>query len=93
VSAGPWQKYIEQAQKAASLGNLELLRAPLNLDEVATICDDFVPADLRRLVSDARNVAAADGGNKSGGEYLRGAASELREMKEEVEGMAGRMFS
>merc|ERR1719221_539407 len=84
------QKYVDQAHTSAAHGALELLRAPLSLDEVATICEDFVPADLRRLVSDARNVAAAEGGKKAGGEYLRGAASELREMKEEVEGMAGR---
>merc|ERR1712032_386206 len=82
------EKYASQAQSSASPTAPELLRPPLQLDEISTICEDFVPADLRRLVSDARNLAAADCTKKSGGEYLREAASDLREMKEEVEGMA-----
>merc|ERR1719189_2508082 len=87
------QKYVEQAQKSAVVGAPDLLRAPLDLDEVTTMCEGFVPADLRRLVSDARNIAAADAMKKSGGEYLKEAASDLREMKEEVDGIAGGMFS
>lgn len=87
------QKYVQQAQGSADPGAPELLRAPLNLDEVSTVCEDFVPADLRRLVSDARNVAAADGAKKPGGEYLKEAASQVKEMKVEVDGLAGRMFS
>jgi len=87
------QKYVDSAQKSVASGAPELLRAPLDLDEVSTVCEDFVPADLRRLVSDARNVAAADGSKKSGGEYLKQAASDLRDMKIEVDGIAGRMFT
>jgi ATP-dependent 26S proteasome regulatory subunit len=87
------QKYVEQAQNTVAPGAPELLRAPLQLDEVSTVCEDFVPADLRRLVSDARNVSAADGAKKTGGEYLKDAASDLRDMKVEVDGLAGRMFT
>lgn len=87
------QKYVDQAQGLAAQDAPELLRAPLGLDEVANVCDGFVPADLRRLVSDARSIAAADSSKKAGGEYLRDAASELREMKEEVDGITKRMFT
>eukprot|EP00930_Biecheleria_cincta_P069302 TRINITY_DN57055_c0_g1_i1.p1 TRINITY_DN57055_c0_g1~~TRINITY_DN57055_c0_g1_i1.p1 ORF type:complete len:404 (+),score=88.48 TRINITY_DN57055_c0_g1_i1:414-1625(+) len=87
------QKYVDLAQKSVAAGAPQLLKAPLELDEVSTLCEDFVPADLRRLVCDARNVAAADGAKKNGGEYLKEAASDLRDMKAEVDGIAGRMFS
>eukprot|EP00932_Pfiesteria_piscicida_P022641 SRR837773.9390.p2 GENE.SRR837773.9390~~SRR837773.9390.p2 ORF type:complete len:219 (+),score=106.84 SRR837773.9390:76-657(+) len=84
------QHYLDAAGRGAAD---ELLRAPLQLDEVVVACEDFVPADLRRLVSDARNAAAAEGARRSGGEYLREAAEDLRAMKEEVEGIVGRMYT
>jgi ATP-dependent 26S proteasome regulatory subunit len=87
------QKYVEQAQSSVAEDAPELLRAPLDLEEVSTACEDFVPADLRRLVSDARNVSAADGAKKPGGEYLKEAASQLKDMKVEVDGLSGRMFT
>lgn len=86
------QSYVERAQaieaEAASSAELEspLLREPLAIEEASAACEGFVAADLRRLVSDARNIAAADGSKKCGGEYLHKAATELRAMKEEVEG-------
>lgn len=86
-------KFVEQGQTLASPDAPALLREPLGLDEVASACDEFVPADLRRLVSDARNAAAADVARKSGNEYLKEAASDLRAMKEDVEGLVGRMYS
>merc|ERR1719343_1889057 len=71
------QHYVDTANRSASNGAAELLRAPLELEEVTMSCEDFVPADMRRLVSDARNAAAADGAKKSGGAYLKQAAMEL----------------
>jgi len=87
------QHYVDKAQRAAAPDAAELLRPPLELEQVTVACEDFVPADLRRLVSDARNAAAADGAKKHGGEYLREAAAELRSMKEAVEGLVGRMYT
>lgn len=58
------QKYVDLAQNSVAAGAPQLLREPLELDEVSGVCEDFVPADLRRLVCDARNVAAADGAKK-----------------------------
>lgn len=88
------QQYIDKSQKAAAADAEELLRQPLDLEEVSSACDSFVAADLRRLVSDARNAAMADGLKQSGGHYLKEAASDLRAMKEDVEGiLAGRMYS
>lgn len=88
------QKYLDKAQKEIAIGSPELLRDPLDLDDIVTACDNFVPADLRRIVSDARNAAAADGMKKSGGVYLKEAASDLRDMKDDVEGLLScRMFT
>merc|ERR1711988_1673115 len=88
------QQYIDKSQKSAAADAEELLRQPLDLEEVSSACDSFVAADLRRLVSDARNAAVADGLKQSGGHYLKEAASDLRAMKEDVEGiLAGRMYS
>merc|ERR1712110_621223 len=87
------QQYVDKSQKAAAVEAPELLRAPLELEEVSSACDSFVAADLRRLVSDARNAAVADGAKQNGGHYLKEAASELRAMKEDVEGLLGRMYS
>lgn len=87
------QQYIQKSRAAAADDAPELLAAPLELNEVAQVCDNFVAADLRRLVSDARNAAMADEVKKSGGHYLREAASDLRAMKEEVDGLVGRMYS
>lgn len=87
------QKYVEKGQALAAPDAQQLLRPPLALDDLSTLCEDFVPADLRRLVSDARNAAAADSAKKSGGEYLKEAASDLRAMKQDVEGLVGRMYS
>lgn len=85
------QTYISKAQAAVSDSAASaLLREPLEIDEVSQACDDMVPADLRRLVSDARLAAAADGAKKSGGSYLKDAAMDLRRMKEEVDGILGR---
>lgn len=70
-----------------------LLREPLNMDDIARTSEGFVAADLKRIVCDARNAAAADGARKAGGEYLREAASDLRSMKEEVEGVLSRMYT
>lgn len=87
------QHYVDAACRSSGQGVDELLRAPLQLEEVVVACEDFVPADLRRLVSDARNVAAAESAKRSGGEYLREAAEDLRAMKEEVDGIVGRMYT
>jgi len=86
-------KYISEAQQAVAHDQPELLRKPLELDEVSTACADFVPSDLRRIVADARCASAADGSKKHGGEYLKDAASDLRRMKEEVEGWTGGMYT
>jgi len=85
--------YIEKAHKSAALDAPQLLTDPLNLNEIAAVCEGFVPADLRRLVSDARNTAMADEMKRSGGHYLQEAASDLRSMKDDVEGLVGRMYS
>jgi SpoVK/Ycf46/Vps4 family AAA+-type ATPase len=85
--------YVEKAHKSAAADAPQLLADPLNLNEVASACEGFVPADLRRLVSDARNAAMADDMKRSGGHYLQEAASDLRAMKEDVEGLVGRMYS
>merc|ERR1712157_220868 len=87
------QHYVDSAnQSVVGEGTAEILRAPLGLEAVVRICDDFVPADIRRIVSDARNAAAADGAKKSGETYLREAADDLRAMKDDVEGLIGRMY-
>merc|ERR1711988_160202 len=87
------QKYVDSAKKSVAPDAPELLRAPMDLDEVSATCDGFVPADLRRLVSDARNMAAADGIKKNGGKYLQEAASDLKKMKDEVDGISGMLYS
>mmetsp|Transcript_26768 Transcript_26768/g.49175 ORF Transcript_26768/g.49175 Transcript_26768/m.49175 type:complete len:527 (-) Transcript_26768:254-1834(-) len=86
------QKYLDKAQAQTSPDAPQLLRSPLELDEVSRLCEDFVPADLRRLVSDARNAAAVDGAKKDGCHYLKEAASDLKAMKDDVEGIVGRMY-
>jgi len=86
-------KYISEAQQAVAHDQPELLRSPLDLDEVSTACADFVPSDLRRIVADARCASAADGSKRCGCEYLKDAASDLRRMKEEVEGWTGGMYT
>jgi len=86
------QHYVETANRSAGEGTTELLRPPLGLEEVVRACEDFVPADIRRIVSDARNAAAADGAKKSGESYLHEAAEDLRAMKDDVEGLIGRMY-
>mmetsp|Transcript_49263 Transcript_49263/g.104824 ORF Transcript_49263/g.104824 Transcript_49263/m.104824 type:complete len:528 (+) Transcript_49263:135-1718(+) len=87
------QHYVNKAALHESDTVKHLLREPLNLDRITTMCEDFVPADLRRLVSDARNLSAAEGAEKSGGDYLEEAAMDLRSMKEDVEGLIGRMYT
>lgn len=87
------QRYVEKGQALADPDAPELLRAPLELDELTNLCDNLVPADLRRLVSDARNAAAADGAKKTGGEYLKEAALDLVAMKADVEGLINGMYS
>mmetsp|Transcript_30514 Transcript_30514/g.71233 ORF Transcript_30514/g.71233 Transcript_30514/m.71233 type:complete len:537 (-) Transcript_30514:144-1754(-) len=86
------QKYVDKAKAQTSPDAPDLLRSPLELEEVSRLCEDFVPADLRRLVSDARNVAAADGAKKDGAHYLKEAASDLKAMKDDVDGIVGRMY-
>jgi len=90
---GILQHYVEKSHRSAAPDAPQLLAEPLNLNEVVSACEGFVPADLRRLVSDARNTAMADEMKRSGGHYLQEAASDLRAMKEDVEGLVGRMYS
>jgi len=90
---GILQHYVEKSHRQAAPDAPQLLADPLNLTEVVSACEGFVPADLRRLVSDARNAAMADGMKHCGGHYLQEAASDLRAMKEDVEGLVGRMYS
>jgi len=90
---GILQHYVEKSHRSAAPDAPQLLAEPLNLNEVVSACEGFVPADLRRLVSDARNAAMADGMRHSGGHYLQEAASDLRAMKDDVEGLVGRMYS
>jgi len=86
------QHYVDKADKSASPESQRLLRDPLELEDVTRKCEDFVPADLRRIVCDARNASAAEGAKRSGGEYLKEAAADLKAMKEDVEGIVGRMY-
>jgi len=86
------QHYVDAAARSQGEGGTELLRPPLGLEEVVRASEDFVPADIRRIVSDARNAAAADGAKKAGEAYLGDAAKDLRAMKDDVEGLIGRMY-